>query len=123
MADHDTLECPKRDATELDIWPLRDSAISLSGRTILVVGDVMLDEFICGEANRISSEAPVPVIEFRSRTYRPGGAANVSANIASLGSTAILAGVVGNDASGKTLLSDLNGRGVDTSVSAQQGRS
>lgn len=67
------------------------------GKCVLIVGDVMLDEYIWGEVRRISPEAPVPVVELRRRTYAPGGAANVAANVASLGGRAILAGVVGKD--------------------------
>jgi D-beta-D-heptose 7-phosphate kinase/D-beta-D-heptose 1-phosphate adenosyltransferase len=52
-----------------------------SGKTILIVGDIMLDEFIWGKVGRISPEAPVPVIEVLEETYRLGGSANVAANI------------------------------------------
>jgi D-beta-D-heptose 7-phosphate kinase/D-beta-D-heptose 1-phosphate adenosyltransferase len=64
----------------------------------LVVGDVMLDEFLWGDVQRISPEAPVPVVEVRRRTYCPGGAANAAANVVSLGGRALLAGVIGQDA-------------------------
>src|SRR5437879_4970389 len=67
-------------------------------RTILVVGDVMLDEYIWGEIRRISPEAPVPVVEIAHQSYAPGGAGNVASNLASLGSNVLLAGVVGADA-------------------------
>jgi D-beta-D-heptose 7-phosphate kinase/D-beta-D-heptose 1-phosphate adenosyltransferase len=67
------------------------------GRRVLIVGDVMLDEYIWGEVRRISPEAPVPVVEIRRRTYVPGGAANTAANVVSLGGTALLGGVVGGD--------------------------
>jgi len=67
------------------------------GKCVLIVGDVMLDEYIWGEVRRISPEAPVPVVEARRRTHVPGGAANSAANVASLGGRVILAGVVGKD--------------------------
>src|SRR6267142_700714 len=68
-----------------------------SGRTILIVGDVMLDEFIWGKVRRISPEAPVPVVEVLDETYRLGGAGNVAANIRALGGTPIPIGVLGHD--------------------------
>src|SRR5439155_7364591 len=65
---------------------------------ILVVGDVMLDRFIVGSVTRISPEAPVPVVRFRSEHLRLGGAANVAHNIAMLGGRPALVGLVGIDA-------------------------
>jgi D-glycero-beta-D-manno-heptose-7-phosphate kinase len=70
---------------------------------VLVVGDVMLDRFLVGEVNRISPEAPVPVVRFRSEYARLGGAANVANNIVALGARATLIGVVGRDAAGRRL--------------------
>jgi D-beta-D-heptose 7-phosphate kinase/D-beta-D-heptose 1-phosphate adenosyltransferase len=64
---------------------------------IMVVGDVMLDEYLWGNVRGISPEAPVPVVEIRSQTYALGGAGNVAANLAALGSNVLLAGVVGAD--------------------------
>ncbi len=66
-------------------------------RNIMVVGDVMLDEFLWGNVHRLSPEAPVPVVAVSHQTYALGGAANVAANLASLGSNVWLAGVVGTD--------------------------
>ena len=64
---------------------------------VLIIGDVMLDEYIWGEVRRISPEAPVPVVEALRRTYAPGGAANVALNVAALGGQAHLGGLVGED--------------------------
>lgn len=64
---------------------------------VLVVGDVMLDQYWWGTVDRISPEAPVPVMRLRRRTYSPGGAANVAANIAGLGATPLLVGAIGCD--------------------------
>src|SRR5437660_5379799 len=64
---------------------------------IMVVGDIMLDEYLWGTVRGISPEAPVPVVEIRQQTYAPGGAGNVAANLASLGSNVWLVGAVGND--------------------------
>lgn len=78
---------------------------------ILVIGDVMLDEYIWGDVQRISPEAPVPVVEIRRRTFSPGGAANSAANIVSLGGQVELGGVIGEDDSGRhvrELLTSMN---------------
>lgn len=70
---------------------------------VLVAGDLMLDEYLFGTVSRVSPEAPVPVLDVKRRRYVPGGAANVAANVRSLGGTARLAGICGNDAAGETL--------------------
>lgn len=64
---------------------------------ILVIGDIILDEYLWGKTNRYSPEAPVPILEVKRKTYLPGGAANVANNIASLGAKVYLAGVLGTD--------------------------
>lgn len=66
-------------------------------RNIMVVGDIMLDEYLWGTVRGISPEAPVPIVEIRSKTYALGGAGNVASNLANLGSNVYLAGVVGID--------------------------
>src|ERR1700730_415128 len=66
-------------------------------RNILVVGDVMLDEYLWGTVRGISPEGPVPIVEIRQQSYAPGGASNVAANIACLGGNVDLGGVVGVD--------------------------
>jgi rfaE bifunctional protein kinase chain/domain len=76
-------------------------------RTILVVGDVMLDHFVYGRVERISPEAPVPVVQFDREEYRLGGAANVAHNIAALGGRARVIGLVGADAEADRLRTDL----------------
>ena len=76
---------------------------SFKGKKLLVVGDFMLDEYIFGKVERISPEAPVPVVEAKDVTVRPGGAANVAANLLSLGAVPYLVGVVGKDEKGKKL--------------------
>ena len=70
---------------------------TVSGRNILVVGDVMLDEYLWGNVHRMSPEAPVPIVAVERQTQALGGAGNVAANLASLGSKVLLAGAVGND--------------------------
>ncbi len=80
-----------------------DLLSSLSGARVLVIGDVMLDRYIEGAVNRISPEAPVPVLNVSHETSAPGGAANVAANLAALGAHAILVSVVGADPAGHEL--------------------
>ena len=77
--------------------------LDLQARSILVVGDVMLDRFVDGKVNRLSPEAPVPVLEYTHETVMPGGAANVACNLAGLGCDVRLLSVLGDDAAGRTL--------------------
>jgi D-beta-D-heptose 7-phosphate kinase/D-beta-D-heptose 1-phosphate adenosyltransferase len=83
-----------------------------SRRSILVIGDVMLDHFVIGRVDRISPEAPVPVVAFDHEEYRLGGAANVAHNIVALGGTAQVVGVVGADADAARLASDFDALGI-----------
>src|SRR5262245_39592137 len=78
------------------------------GKTILIVGDVMLDEFIWGKVARISPEAPVPIVEVTNETYRLGGAGNVAANIHELGGKPIPIAVLGKDETGNRIQEILN---------------
>ncbi len=90
-----------------------ESTVSrLSGTAVLIVGDLMLDEYIWGDVRRISPEAPVPVVEVAGLTAVPGGAANAAAGIVALGGQARLGGVVGGDASGQRLRARLRERGI-----------
>src|SRR5262245_53132957 len=84
------------------------------GAPVLVVGDLMLDEFVWGTVTRISPEAPVPVVEVRRRSFVVGGAANAAANVAALGGKATLAGVVGADAAGDNTRDLLSDAGIET---------
>jgi rfaE bifunctional protein kinase chain/domain len=79
----------------------------LGDSRIVVLGDVMLDEFIWGEVTRISPEAPVPVVDIRRESTHLGGAANVLANLVALGSKACVAGVVGDDFAGERIRSSV----------------
>lgn len=80
----------------------------------MVVGDLVWDEFIWGKVERISPEAPVPVVLETRRSYMPGGAANVANNLRSIGCAVSLVGKVGDDAEGKTLLEDIKKLGIAT---------
>ena len=82
---------------------------------IAVVGDLILDGWWQGRSERMSREAPVPIVEIADRTYRPGGAANTAVNLAALGARVRLCGIVGDDADGHRLLALLEECGVDTS--------
>ncbi len=87
----------------------------LAGKTVLVIGDVMLDEYITGKPTRMSREAPVPVLELESKRYIAGGSANPAANIVSFGSRAIQVGVIGEDDAGTRLANILEDQGIDAS--------
>ncbi len=86
----------------------------LAGQRILVVGDLILDEYLTGKTTRLSREAPIPVLEFESRQLIPGGAANPAANIVALGSTAIQIGIIGSDTNATNLRQVLQARGIET---------
>ncbi len=82
---------------------------------ILIIGDVMLDKYSFGKVERISPEAPIPIVHVQSEKYVPGGAANVANNISALDGKAFIVGVIGNDYAGKILLNELKKRKINTS--------
>jgi len=86
---------------------------SFSGKKILVVGDLILDEFIWGKVSRISPEAPVPVVWVKDESFMPGGASNVANNINALGGKSYLVGIVGSDDRAGILKGELKHRGVN----------
>src|ERR1041385_6717946 len=81
---------------------------------ILVIGDFILDQFIWGSVDRISPEAPVPVVNVQRESYMPGGSLNVAHNIVTLGGTVFPCGVVGRDLAGRMLLKSMRSQGIDT---------
>jgi rfaE bifunctional protein kinase chain/domain len=81
---------------------------------VLIIGDVMVDSYIFGKVDRISPEAPVPVVNVQRKESRPGGAANVARNIQALGALPVLAGCIGNDRDGEELLQILASEGLST---------
>ena len=97
-------------------------AIFAARPTLAVLGDLMLDEWINGDAARISPEAPVPVVRFGARKLAPGGAANVAANLLSWGANARLAGTLGDDDAGRDLTRELqkSGLNIDALVAQDQ---
>ena len=91
---------------------LQEIVVAFPKKTVLIVGDVMLDEYIWGDVQRISPEAPVLVVEVKRRTFAPGGAANVAANVAGLGGRVLLVGVLGADPQAEQLRVILRQHGV-----------
>jgi len=90
-----------------DITTAATMLSAMQGRTVLVIGDVMLDRFVDGHVSRISPEAPVPVLGQSSVRQMAGGAANVAANMARLGITVTLIGICGDDEAGTALIDEL----------------
>jgi rfaE bifunctional protein kinase chain/domain len=97
---------------------------ALRERKVVVLGDVMLDEFVWGDVTRISPEAPVPVVDVRRESMHLGGAANVLANLITLGARGSVVGVVGNDDAGKRLRNGLRelGAGANDSLIVDEAR-
>lgn len=95
---------------------MQDIIKQLAGHQILVIGDVILDEYIIGRATRISREAPIPVLEHESERLIAGGAANPAVNISHLGGKACQVAVVGTDTYGEQLTNVLNQHGIDTTA-------
>jgi len=91
-----------------------DIITNFADKKILIVGDIMLDEYIWGRVHRISPEAPVPVVDVTERTVRLGGAANVVKNLASVGIQPFIAAVCGNDSNGLILKNELEKSGCST---------
>ncbi len=92
---------------------------AFAARRLLVVGDLIADEFIYGEVARVSREAPVLILKYDATAVVPGGAGNAASNVAALGGRAWLAGLVGADAEGRRLLASFP-RGVDRSLVARE---
>lgn len=93
--------------------PLAAWVPRLAGRTVLVVGDAMLDEYLLGRVRRVSPEAPIPVVEIGEKRVTAGGAANVARNLVALGGRALLCGVCGGDEAGRRLRAVLREEGID----------
>jgi D-beta-D-heptose 7-phosphate kinase/D-beta-D-heptose 1-phosphate adenosyltransferase len=91
----------------------RGLVTAFRGKRVLILGDIMLDEYIWGEVRRISPEAPVPVVEMRRRNFAPGGAANTAANVAALGGEPHLLGFVGQDHHAASLRETLDQSGIN----------
>lgn len=85
-----------------------------ASKRVLVIGDLMLDEFVWGKVGRISPEAPVPVVEVTGESFYPGGAANVARNLRDFVHCASVVGLIGSDRGGRDLRSLLDAGGIDT---------
>lgn len=96
-----------------DVTRINRIISDFNGTKILVVGDLILDDFVWGDTFRISPEAPVPVVLVERESLMPGGAANVANNISALGAKAYLTGVIGRDEHGRQLEKILKHKGVD----------
>ena len=92
----------------------QDISSKFAKKSILVVGDIMLDSFMWGVAERISPEAPVPIVTVDAVTHSPGGAGNVACNLSKLSAKIRIIGLVGNDAESEILTNKLQDAGVDT---------
>lgn len=89
---------------------LKKAFDSFNKLNVLIIGDLMLDVYYWGDVNRISPEAPVPIVTVDKKESRMGGAANVAINIQAMGATPILCGVIGDDANGEQLIKILKGK-------------
>lgn len=92
----------------------KDLFDKFNGLRILVIGDVMLDAYVMGKVNRISPEAPVPIVSLENEDSRIGGAGNVALNLLALGAKPIICGVIGEDSSGDKLLNLFEKNGIST---------
>ena len=101
--------------TDSKIEKLTHILSDFEGKNVLIIGDLMLDEYVWGNVKRISPEAPVPVVNVKNRTYMAGGAGNTASNIASLGGIAKIIGVIGDDLQGDLLREKLGELGISTS--------
>jgi D-glycero-beta-D-manno-heptose-7-phosphate kinase len=96
-----------------DFNRIRKAISGFSGVRVLVIGDLILDEFVWGDVSRISPEAPVPVVWVKKESFMPGGASNVANNLSALGADVHVVGVIGDDERGAILKGELEQRGVN----------
>jgi rfaE bifunctional protein kinase chain/domain len=104
----------KSDEKMVSISRLKQILSEFKNKNIAVLGDMMLDEYIIGEVDRISPEAPVPVVNVKTESYVLGGAANVINNLHNLGSKVTAFGIIGQDDTGKKLEKELEKKKIDT---------
>lgn len=106
-----SLDASSLDRQRLVAWPLR-----FAGKRVLVVGDLVLDRYMVGHPTRLSREAPIPVLEYERAFDVPGAAANPATNLQALGGQASVAGIIGADEAGQTLVAMLQSAGIDTTA-------
>ena len=92
---------------------LREAGEKIRDIKCLIIGDIMLDRYIYGSVNRISPEAPIPVVNVKRKDVDLGGAANVASNVRKLGAHAVISGVIGNDAAGNEIIDMLGREGIE----------
>ena len=97
-----------------EIGKIKKTVANFKKANVLVIGDLILDEFLWGDVSRISPEAPVPVVWVKRESFMPGGASNVANNIKSLGANTFIAWVIGDDERGAILKGELDQKGIDT---------
>lgn len=100
--------------TAFSVSRARKTISSFKDARVLVIGDLILDQFIWGDVSRISPEAPVPVVWVKRESFMPGGASNVANNLRSLGATVHLVGLIGEDENGAILKGELEQKGIIT---------
>src|SRR5437588_1021187 len=106
----------------MELKRLRQILDRAAGKRILVIGDLMLDEFVWGKVGRISPEAPVPVVQVTSETFFPGGAANVARNLREFVDKISVIGLIGKDHGGQQLRRLLSERKIDISDAIEDGK-
>jgi D-beta-D-heptose 7-phosphate kinase/D-beta-D-heptose 1-phosphate adenosyltransferase len=107
---------------DVSIYELEKALEKVANLTFIVVGDVMIDESYVGAAHRVSPEAPIPVVRVHSSTLALGGAANVGANLRSLGANVKIVGVVGDDEYGRKIIEMLGSNQIESKVAVVPGR-
>ncbi len=95
---------------------------NFKNKKILVIGDLILDRYLWGEVERISPEAPVPVVDIKKETFNPGGASNVAWNVSQLGAEVFMSGVVGKDEAGKLLISLIEEKNINPLIVVDEER-
>src|SRR6185369_11143497 len=99
----------------MNIKPFQELLKKFAGKRIVVLGDMVIDEYVSGATERISREAPVLILRHESTRELPGGGANPVSNVHSMGAIAMPVGVIGDDAAGERLRSIFKSKGLDTS--------
>src|SRR5438309_9058167 len=105
----------------MDLERFQKIFAAFESKRILVIGDLILDEFVWGRVSRISPEAPVPVVEVDRETYYPGGAANVARNLREFSQRVSVLGLIGADAHAEHLKKLLAEEGIDLAAVQQDG--
>src|ERR1700694_4372144 len=114
MAASSGISFPSAEMATMNVRRLRKILARANKKRILVIGDLMLDEFVWGKVGRISPEAPVPVVEVTGESFYPGGAANVARNLREFIEDVAVVGLIGSDRGGRQLRELLAEQKIDT---------